>query len=100
MGRRYRKKPAVVEAVCMSDDGMASSLAAWPQWLKDAWSAPFGSPGSLQFGGKDPNSYFELVTLEGVHKVSKNDWIIQGVEGELYPCKPSVFERTYTPVEV
>jgi hypothetical protein len=34
-------------------------------------------------------------TLEGVHRVDWNDWIIQGVKGELYPCKPDIFELTY-----
>jgi hypothetical protein len=39
-------------------------------------------------------------TLEGGHIVCPGDWIITGVEGERYPCKPSVFEKTYEPVHV
>ena len=37
----------------------------------------------------------EIETLEGVMKANKGDWIIRGVKGELYPCKPDIFEMTY-----
>ena len=40
----------------------------------------------------------EIETLEGVMKANKGDWIIKGVKGELYPCKPDVFEMTYEKV--
>ena len=40
----------------------------------------------------------EIETLEGVMKANKGDWIIRGVKGELYPCKPDVFEMTYEEV--
>lgn len=41
----------------------------------------------------------EIETLEGVMKANKGDWIIRGVKGELYPCKPDVFEMTYEKVD-
>lgn len=41
----------------------------------------------------------EIETLEGTMKVSENDYIIKGVNGEFYPCKPDIFEKTYAPVE-
>lgn len=41
----------------------------------------------------------EIETLEGVMKADKGDWIIKGVKGELYPCKPDVFEITYEKVD-
>ena len=41
----------------------------------------------------------EIETLEGVMKADKGDWIIKGVKGELYPCKPDVFEMTYEKVD-
>lgn len=41
----------------------------------------------------------EIETLEGTMKADKGDWIIKGVKGELYPCKPDVFEMTYKKVE-
>ena len=45
----------------------------------------------------DEEVYIE--TLEGVMKADKGDWIIKGVKGELYPCKPDVFKMTYEEVE-
>lgn len=49
----------------------------------------------------DGDNRFELYikTLEGDMHVSVKDWIIKGVNGELYPCKPDIFEKTYEPVE-
>jgi hypothetical protein len=44
--------------------------------------------------------YFIMIeTLEGDMKCNEEDWIIKGVNGEFYPCKPDVFEKTYEPVE-
>ena len=44
------------------------------------------------------NKEMEIETLEGTMKANKGDWIIKGVKGELYPCKPDVFEMTYEKV--
>lgn len=41
----------------------------------------------------------DIETLEGTMHASKGDWIITGVNGEKYPCKPDIFEKTYEPVE-
>lgn len=41
-----------------------------------------------------------IKTLEGEHKASINDWIIKGINGEFYPCKPNIFKRTYEPLLV
>ena len=41
----------------------------------------------------------EIETLEGTMKANKGDWIIRGVKGELYPCKPDVFDMTYEELE-
>lgn len=40
----------------------------------------------------------DIETLEGTHHASVGDWIITGVHGEQYPCKPDIFEKTYEPV--
>lgn len=45
------------------------------------------------------NVEMEIETLEGVMKADKGDWIIKGIKGELYPCKPDVFAMTYEKVE-
>ena len=60
-----------------------------PQWWKDRKDITV-----------DVNSGSAFIpTLEGVHEARIGDFIIQGVQGELYPCKPDIFEATYEPVE-
>ena len=76
---QYRKKPVVIEAT---------------QWFK------MGDHPAVKMGHNevvDQIPYIE--TLEGPHLVSVGDWIITGVKGEHYPCKPDIFEMTYEPVE-
>ena len=48
---------------------------------------------------QDPKSAAQIETLEGAHLVRPSDWIITGVKGEHYPCKPDIFDMTYEPVE-
>jgi hypothetical protein len=86
MMAKYRKKPVVIEAwqlvdirksippgVCIDDCGSAP-------WLDDCVLA-------------------HIHTLEGVMIVTPGDWVIRGVKGEFYPCKPDIFAATYEPVE-
>lgn len=97
MDYKYRKKPVVIEAFQMTKERRASTTA-WPIWLIKANYRNRGMPGSLQrVEASKPESLFEIVTLEGNHLVSEDDFIIRGVQGELYPCKPDIFERTYDP---
>lgn len=82
---RYRKKPVVIEAFRFGIDVV-------PGWF---WS---------QLSGEQLALYRELPscdikTLEGTMRADRGDFIIQGVKGELYPCKPDIFEATYEPVE-
>jgi hypothetical protein len=44
-------------------------------------------------------SHCDIKTLEGWMKCNRGDWVIQGVKGEIYPCKPDIFEATYEPVK-
>ncbi len=75
---KFRKKPVVIEAT---------------QWFKDG-----DHPAVLQSLGN--NGWYPYIdTLEGPHLVSPGDWIITGVKGEHYPCKPDIFEMTYERVE-
>lgn len=86
---KYRKKPVVVEAFQMTE--VAYEKGDWPEWLRDAWRRTF-----------DYDHHHDgmmIKTLEGVMRVAPDDYIIQGVHGELYPCKPDVFEATYDAVE-
>jgi hypothetical protein len=80
---RYRKKPVVIEAV-QYDGSNAEEVA---QWIDDC-SGEF-SPAHT-WGDE-----FRISTLEGELHVSPGDYVIRGVQGEFYPCKPDIFEQTY-----
>ena len=88
---KYRKKPVVIEAVQL-------------RW--DTWSemCDFIGVGKLKDGkpeGKQNGEAIGLLipTLEGLMEAKENDWIIKGVKGEIYACKPDIFKQTYEAVE-
>ena len=87
---KYRKKPVVIEAFQMTLERRWDN-SEWPTWLNEAWQAEPGE-NSVWI---DPADQLVCGTLEGVHRITFGDWIIRGVEGEIYPCKPSVFTSTY-----
>jgi hypothetical protein len=97
---KYRKKPVVIEAFQMTE-GRRMDNREWPNWLNWAWNKDRDEEGALQRLNEraDTPDYLEIVTLEGKHLVSWGDYIIQGVKGELYPCKPDIFEATYEKVD-
>jgi hypothetical protein len=100
MNHQYRKKPVVIEAFQMTEASRESSND-WPGWLRCAWRLERGTPGSLYPTHPDSATRTLLIgTLEGPMLVSWGDWIIRDVKGELYPCKPDIFEATYDPVSV
>lgn len=78
---KYRKKPVIIEALQFNGDN-----------LKEC---------EIFIEGNYDNTinYPNIITLEGTHRVSKGDFIIKGVKGEFYPCKPDIFEMTYEKVE-
>ena len=97
MNLKFRKKPVVIEAFQMTKERRASN-ADWPEWMHRAWQLDREAPGSLyptEEGTGDGT--LSIGTLEGPLLVSWGDWIIRGVKGELYPCKPDIFEATYAP---
>lgn len=59
----------------------------WPEWVRNAYNRVNIANGMV------------IVTLEGAMTASPGDWIILGVKGEVYPCKPDIFEATYEPAE-
>ena len=97
MSHKFRKKPVEIEAFQMTRDRADPLTVKWPEWLLMAWDLPPDVPGSLQISDL-AGEEFEIFTLEGIHLVSWGDWIIRGVEGELYPCKPEIFAATYEAV--
>lgn len=86
---QYRKKPVIVEAF-QNSKAENEETGAWPQWLLNALRR-----GDIYMDGRGTH----IKTLEGELHVSEEDWIIRGVKGELYPCKPDIFEETYEKVE-
>lgn len=77
---KYRKKPVVVDA-----------------WLFDTEKL-FGMPDWINADGLAGESLY-IDTLEGVMEAQPGDWIIRGVKGEVYPCKPDIFAATYEPAD-
>lgn len=105
---QFRKKPVVIEAVCWNGAtiGLTDKPASDPTaklWLPD-WLPPAKIVGGLETNKVRPNEVFRvgddlfIGTLEGTLHVSPGDWIIRGVEGEIYPCKPNIFSATYEAV--
>jgi SLT domain-containing protein len=86
---KYRKKPVVVEAVQWHRHG------DHPAVEPAAGNADGSAYMFAAENGVSIDSLGWLRTLEGGHVVSPGDWIIRGVKGELYPCKPDIFAATY-----
>jgi hypothetical protein len=90
----YRKKPVVIEAMQYPGHFVmgVDSLLAFEEWLQPRAMAIGKWP--LRYVGQS----LIIPTLEGDHEAKPGDWIIQGVKGELYPCKPDIFAATYEEV--
>ncbi len=97
---KFRKKPVVIEAYQMTSERRWKSKD-WPEWLREAWNKDPSETGSLWCDKEIPHAAADLyiTTLEGVMDIDWNDWIIKGIQNEIYPCKPDIFEMTYESVE-
>lgn len=90
---KYRKKPVVIDAVQL----------CWKNWsevcdfLGDIISGHSSNEFSDACGEQPPFIELTIPTLEGNHIARHGDWIIKGVKGEFYPCKPDIFAATYEP---
>lgn len=93
MMMKYRKKPVEVEAIQWI--GNTSEIK---KFCGDKCSYSIYDS-AWQVGKGVPREELIIHTLEGDMKVSRNDYIIKGVNGEVYPCKPDIFEKTYEMVE-
>ncbi len=96
---KFRKKPVVIEAFQMTKERRWDN-SEWPNWLNEAWQKNLEDVGALFIDKLKDKSGNKLAihTLEGVHEITWGDWIIQGVKGEIYACKPDIFEQTYEPM--
>jgi hypothetical protein len=90
----YRKKPAVIEAHRIGDDGWPDSI--WQGVNENKIILHLDSAGHP----KQTVGHVEIHTLEGVMRGEIGDWIIKGVKGEFYPCKPDIFAATYEPITI
>lgn len=98
MIKKYRKKPVVIEAIQWTGDNYTEMLE-------------FCDKAEFQYAVRKRKNIFSnkpeqeeekalfIQTLEGVHEASIGDYIIKGVNGEYYPCKPDIFAKTYEEVE-
>lgn len=86
----YRKRPVVIEAYPLTEDN-AAYLAIWCGGRVVSEAKP-SDPTDVYLG-------LDISTLEGTMRASRHDYIIKGVQGEFYPCKPDIFEATYERVE-
>lgn len=84
MADLFRKKPVVIEAVQWTGDNGHE--------VQSFLGGEFAALGWVK------GHYVEIGTLEGLMVASKGDWIIRGVKGEYYPCKPDIFAATYDAV--
>jgi len=83
---KFRKKPVVIEAVQFTGSNFDEVL-------------DFVKVSDRSYGVSYASKEIDISTLEGVMTASAGDWVIKGVNGEFYPCKPGIFEKTYDFVE-
>lgn len=97
---KYRKKPVVIEAFQMTEERRYDN-SEWPNWLNEAWNAPEETEGALYIDPSDGKDRHKLMLWHNgaALPLAWGDWIIRGVKGELYPCKPDVFAASYEPAE-
>lgn len=87
---KFRKRPVVVEAV---------QFCVTPIFRSAEIVAHFGDFKDWRGGSHNGSPCLFIQTLEGEIRVDNGDWIIKGVKGEYYPCKPDIFAATYEPVK-
>ena len=88
---KYVKKPVVIEAEQLTrENGKELAQECGGKWV-DLYAR--GDRG-------EDISHVQIETLEGTMRANLGDWIIKGICGEFYPCKPDIFEKTYEPITV
>lgn len=87
---KFRKKPVVIEAI-----QWLPPLHETPTWFLDAVAKSPNEVGMVMRMGDD----LHVRTLEGLVMCRSGDWLLRGVQGELYPCRADIFAATYEPVQ-
>lgn len=86
----FKKKPVVIEAFKWTGDMFQNED---PEWIVEAIQE-----GTVYFGSIKAEAIMKIDTLEGTMIAQRGDYIIKGIKGEIYPCKPDIFEATYEAV--
>jgi hypothetical protein len=89
MPQKFRKKPIEVEAQQLNALDGWDSVVELAEWC--------GGQAFCDWG-QENKGYYWAIHLEGTMRATAGDWIIRGVQGEFYPCKPDIFAATYEPV--
>lgn len=108
MTTKYRKRPVIIEAMQLPYHPTASEGMAVYQWVESNTDGSFEPMDVIE--GKKPypesgvsidprDGRFIISTLEGLHWVDLGDYVIRGIKGEFYPCKPDIFEASYEKVK-
>lgn len=92
---QFSKKPVIIEAIQVPEP---NDLQAWGTLTERLMRYPDHFDLAYDEGGYGPIGVL-IHTLEGTVRADIGDWIIQGVAGEHYPCKPDIFEATYEPLD-
>lgn len=85
---QFRKLPVAIEARQLTNNNTNDQLNGLVNWIQS-------NGGNAGHDGTD----IYIHTLEGTMKANLHDWIIRGVQGEFYPCKPDIFKSTYELVD-
>jgi hypothetical protein len=98
---KFRKKPVVIEAEHY--DGTSDGNRKIIDWLRGTKTPALMDTEVRNCSPENPEGFdypvLRINTLEGTHTVSVGDYVIRGVQGEAYPCKPDIFAATYEPAE-
>jgi hypothetical protein len=92
---KYRKKPVVIEAIQWT----GSNLEEIKEFVGKDLEYEIHDA-TWKVGAGKPRVHMIIKTLEGEHIATEGDYIIKGVKGEFYPCKPDIFEETYEQEDV
>ena len=93
---KFRKRPVAIEAVRWFKNGDGPMEGQLVRRYRNPWNS---GDNVCAYCNNSMHDHGWINALEGGHRICPRDWIIRGVAGEYYPCKPDIFEATYEPVE-
>jgi hypothetical protein len=94
---KFRKKPVVIEAHHFVDGCWSGGNV--PEWYTEAFMANRIMHHAADDSWRSPVTHATIATSEGAMRADIGDWIIKGIKGEMYPCKPDIFAATYKVVD-